>query len=521
MEPFKPLGAGGAGQPGPAGADGASAYEIAVAGGFVGTEAEWLASLVGPQGPEGPQGPAGEADLGPVDARLDALEAHGSVDPAVPSYIQGADIGLTPSTVIFDHSAETQALSSGSFGVFDRQMGMFSGSASLDGTTTVQGLIDAINAPLWDGSPSHFVASLVGGALRIAPRTASLEVMQVEMRDNAGRSQAVAGALGFAEPLVVVRPKAQETFVLGAEDVRLDLGVAVQRRANGHGLRDYVLDLAQRVGQHFIYTPSGTVTLGTNWAWGRTGADIGLVAGDTLSIVVVHDAAVAAETVFTYAFAADDLALPLDQVINRWIETLWPRPPVAAMVDGTTLVLQFQPPFGVTSVPNLAPYAEGFTAFGDLLMRGGVTATPTERGAAPWVDRMALAYARASGFTAAEGRLDNWVVTPAALREAYAAQSQFVSTSTATITPPSTSGVRTFVLPGPRTMNFFSQPRPGTNGVYRIVQDATGGRTLSFAANWKVVGSIDLNLSPNAVTVFGFLVLSETEAEIWQIGSRA
>ena len=43
------------------GADGKSAYEVAVEEGFVGTEAEWLASLVGPQGPTGPQGPAGSA----------------------------------------------------------------------------------------------------------------------------------------------------------------------------------------------------------------------------------------------------------------------------------------------------------------------------------------------------------------------------------------------------------------------------------------------------------------------------
>ena len=41
------------------GADGASAYEVAVQNGFVGTESEWLASLVGPQGPQGPPGPPG------------------------------------------------------------------------------------------------------------------------------------------------------------------------------------------------------------------------------------------------------------------------------------------------------------------------------------------------------------------------------------------------------------------------------------------------------------------------------
>ena len=49
------------------GVDGASAYQIAVANGFVGTVQQWLLSLVGPQGPvgsvgpEGPAGPAGPA----------------------------------------------------------------------------------------------------------------------------------------------------------------------------------------------------------------------------------------------------------------------------------------------------------------------------------------------------------------------------------------------------------------------------------------------------------------------------
>lgn len=38
---------------------GKSAYEVAVANGFVGTEAEWIASLEGPQGPQGIQGEQG------------------------------------------------------------------------------------------------------------------------------------------------------------------------------------------------------------------------------------------------------------------------------------------------------------------------------------------------------------------------------------------------------------------------------------------------------------------------------
>lgn len=36
-----------------------NAYEVAVLNGFVGTQADWLASLIGPAGPSGPTGPAG------------------------------------------------------------------------------------------------------------------------------------------------------------------------------------------------------------------------------------------------------------------------------------------------------------------------------------------------------------------------------------------------------------------------------------------------------------------------------
>jgi microcystin-dependent protein len=49
------------GDPGQDGADGLSAYQIAVAGGFVGTEAEWILSLKGEQGDPGPQGDPGQS----------------------------------------------------------------------------------------------------------------------------------------------------------------------------------------------------------------------------------------------------------------------------------------------------------------------------------------------------------------------------------------------------------------------------------------------------------------------------
>ena len=48
-----------AGSPGPAGAPGLSAYQIAVANGFAGTQAEWLVSLKGAKGDKGDQGDPG------------------------------------------------------------------------------------------------------------------------------------------------------------------------------------------------------------------------------------------------------------------------------------------------------------------------------------------------------------------------------------------------------------------------------------------------------------------------------
>jgi hypothetical protein len=50
---------GGQGPAGPQGVPGASAYDVAVANGFTGTQTQWLASLVGPQGPKGDPGAGG------------------------------------------------------------------------------------------------------------------------------------------------------------------------------------------------------------------------------------------------------------------------------------------------------------------------------------------------------------------------------------------------------------------------------------------------------------------------------
>ena len=76
------------GEDGTDGIDGPSAYAAAVANGFVGTEAEWLASLVGPEGQQGIQGPQGEQ--GPVGPQ-------GETGPQGPAGADGGGISDAPS----------------------------------------------------------------------------------------------------------------------------------------------------------------------------------------------------------------------------------------------------------------------------------------------------------------------------------------------------------------------------------------------------------------------------------------
>ena len=63
--------------------DGASAYEVAVENGFVGTEVEWLATLggiPGPDGPPGPTGPEGPPSTVPGPAGSDGVDGIDGID---------------------------------------------------------------------------------------------------------------------------------------------------------------------------------------------------------------------------------------------------------------------------------------------------------------------------------------------------------------------------------------------------------------------------------------------------------
>lgn len=100
------------GEPGPAGADGAagadgdSAYAVAVANGFVGTEAEWLASLVGPKGDTGDAGPAGTTTWAGITDKPSTFPP--SAHSHTTSEVSGLDDGLAAKEPTIAAGATTQ-----------------------------------------------------------------------------------------------------------------------------------------------------------------------------------------------------------------------------------------------------------------------------------------------------------------------------------------------------------------------------------------------------------------------------
>lgn len=81
----------GGGSQGPAGAAGASAYQVAVSNGFTGTETEWLASLKGDKGDRGEVGPQGPAGANGQDGRDGVDGQEGPQGPAGQDGRDGVD----------------------------------------------------------------------------------------------------------------------------------------------------------------------------------------------------------------------------------------------------------------------------------------------------------------------------------------------------------------------------------------------------------------------------------------------
>ncbi|MFF0744222.1 hypothetical protein ACFYVL_27870 [Streptomyces sp. NPDC004111] len=100
-DPTKPNYVGVIGPQGPRGERGQSAYEVAVAGGYVGTSVAWLASLVGPRGATGATGAQGVPGTPGKDGAPGAAGAPGVVQSvngksAAAITLAAADVGAMP-----------------------------------------------------------------------------------------------------------------------------------------------------------------------------------------------------------------------------------------------------------------------------------------------------------------------------------------------------------------------------------------------------------------------------------------
>ncbi|MYV48228.1 hypothetical protein [Streptomyces sp. SID2888] len=92
------------GEPGPEGQPGADAYEVAVTEGFVGTRAEWLASLIGPQGEKGDPGGGGGGGVQSVNGLLPDGSGDVALSPATVGAVAAADKGAPGGVATLDTS---------------------------------------------------------------------------------------------------------------------------------------------------------------------------------------------------------------------------------------------------------------------------------------------------------------------------------------------------------------------------------------------------------------------------------
>ena len=155
------------GPAGPTGPSGSSAYQVAVAGGFVGTEAQWLASLVGPQGPQGIQGPAGPkgdtGDTGPQGPQgiqgiqgIQGPEGPQGPQPPLssttPAAIGAAAVGVGTTAARADHVH-----------AHGNQAG---GSLHADATTSVSGFMSGADKTKLNGIAAGATANATDAQLR-------------------------------------------------------------------------------------------------------------------------------------------------------------------------------------------------------------------------------------------------------------------------------------------------------------------------------------------------------------------
>ncbi len=117
-----------------------------------------------------------------------------------------------------------------------------------------------------------------------------------------------------------------------------------------------------------------------------------------------------------------------------------------------------------------------------------------------------------------DGALPNRYLSPVKM---YDAAVPVTLTDAATIAVDMDAGINFKVtLGGNRTLGNPTNAKPGQSGTIRVAQDATGGRTLLFAANWRHMGATpSISATANAVNMFAYSVDSAGDIALSYVGS--
>ncbi|WP_053913652.1 collagen-like protein [Streptomyces sp. TP-A0875] len=201
---------------------GDSAYEVAVAAGFVGTVAQWLASLVGEQGPKGDQG-----ERGPKGDQGERGEQGARGETGAPGVVQSVN-GISAADVVLDAAAV--------HAVPDTAPGAPGGIAQLDETGRVLaaqlpdgiggGAVETVNGKSPDASGNvALVASDVGALATTERGTANgvasldtsarvpIEQMPTALTRNAWTPQSLGFQAWSVDPAAVANPSAKAAVV--------------------------------------------------------------------------------------------------------------------------------------------------------------------------------------------------------------------------------------------------------------------------------------------------------------------
>lgn len=183
------------------GTDGASAYQVAVANGFTGTEAEWLASLVGPKGDpgSGEGGAVSSVNTLTGDVVLDA--AGVGADPAgAASAAQSAAVAAAAT----DATAKVAAHTSATDPHGDRAAAATALSAHESDTTGIHGITDTAALETATGAQAKADTAQAAATTAAASDAASKVSAHVAATDphgdRAAASSALAAHVGATDP---------------------------------------------------------------------------------------------------------------------------------------------------------------------------------------------------------------------------------------------------------------------------------------------------------------------------------